>query len=99
MQTVAAGGGSICGIRHGELFVGPQSAGAHPGPACYGAGGPMTLTDVNLLLGRLCEDGFGIPIDRRCSQRALEKIATDWSQDPETLLDAWVQMADERMAE
>jgi 5-oxoprolinase (ATP-hydrolysing) len=99
IQTVAAGGGSICGIRHGELFVGPESAGAHPGPACYGAGGPMTLTDVNLLLGRLSEEGFGIPIDRRCSQRALDKIATEWHQDPETLLDAWIQMADERMAE
>ncbi len=99
LQTVAAGGGSICGIRHGELFVGPESAGAYPGPACYGAGGPMTLTDVNLLLGRLNQTGFGIPIDRRCSQRALEEIATHWNQDPETLLDAWIQLADERMAE
>lgn len=99
IQTVAAGGGSICGVRHGELFVGPESAGAHPGPACYGAGGPMTLTDVNLLLGRLSEAGFGIPIDRRCSEQALEKIAAEWNQDPETLLDAWIQLADERMAE
>jgi 5-oxoprolinase (ATP-hydrolysing) len=99
IQTVAAGGGSICGIRHGELFVGPESAGAHPGPACYGAGGPLTLTDVNLLLGRLSEEGFGIPINRRYSEQALAKIATEWGQDPETLLDAWIQLADERMAE
>src|SRR5690606_25694396 len=47
IETVAAGGGSICGIRNGELYVGPESAGAHPGPACYGAGGPLTITDVN----------------------------------------------------
>ncbi|MEM1182907.1 MAG: hydantoinase/oxoprolinase family protein, partial [Acidobacteriota bacterium] len=53
IETVAAGGGSICRIEGQQLKVGPQSAGAHPGPACYGAGGPLTLTDVNLLLGRL----------------------------------------------
>ena len=99
IETVAAGGGSICGIRHGELFVGPDSAGAQPGPACYGAGGPLTLTDVNLLLGRLSEDGFGIPIDRRHSAFALQTIATQWNQDPDTLLDAWIQLANERMAE
>ena len=39
IETVAAGGGSICGFNGEELFVGPESAGAHPGPACYGAGG------------------------------------------------------------
>ncbi len=99
IETVAAGGGSICGIRNGELFVGPESAGAHPGPACYGAGGPLTLTDVNLLLGRLSEDGFGIPIDIRHSHKALEAIAREWRQDPDHLLEAWLRLADERMAE
>ncbi|RLE30219.1 MAG: 5-oxoprolinase, partial [Acidobacteria bacterium] len=53
IETVAAGGGSICHVEQGRLAVGPQSAGANPGPASYGAGGPLTLTDVNLLLGRL----------------------------------------------
>ncbi len=53
IETVAAGGGSICGVDHGQLKVGPESAGARPGPACYGAGGPLTITDVNLLLGRI----------------------------------------------
>jgi 5-oxoprolinase (ATP-hydrolysing) len=52
IETVAAGGGSVCACDRQGLRVGPESAGAHPGPACYGAGGPLTLTDVNLLLGR-----------------------------------------------
>ena len=62
IETVAAGGGSICEVRGGELTVGPRSAGAEPGPACYGRGGPLTLTDVNLLLGRLDPDKAGIPL-------------------------------------
>jgi 5-oxoprolinase (ATP-hydrolysing) len=52
IETVAAGGGSICHFDGQQLKVGPQSAGASPGPACYGAGGPLTLTDANLLLGK-----------------------------------------------
>jgi 5-oxoprolinase (ATP-hydrolysing) len=99
IETVAAGGGSICGIRNGELYVGPESAGAHPGPACYGAGGPLTITDVNLLSGRLREDGFGIPLNREHAQRALNIIAEQWEQDPDMLLDSWIQLANERMAE
>jgi 5-oxoprolinase (ATP-hydrolysing) len=51
IETVAAGGGSICRVENGLLRVGPESAGAHPGPACYGFGGPLCLTDINLLLG------------------------------------------------
>ena len=53
IKTVAAGGGSICYFDGIKLCVGPESAGASPGPACYGAGGPLTITDVNLLqIGR-----------------------------------------------
>jgi 5-oxoprolinase (ATP-hydrolysing) len=55
VHSVAAGGGSICRAKHDGLYVGPESAGAHPGPACYGRGGPLTVTDINLLLGRLPE--------------------------------------------
>jgi len=99
IETVAAGGGSICGIRNGELYVGPESAGANPGPACYGAGGPLTITDVNLLSGRLSEDGFGIPVSRKHAEEALISIATEWNQDPDMLLDSWIQLANERMAE
>jgi 5-oxoprolinase (ATP-hydrolysing) len=53
IHTVAAGGGSVLALRDGRLTVGPRSAGADPGPACYGHGGPLTLTDAHLLLGRL----------------------------------------------
>ncbi len=58
IHTVAAGGGSICRFEGGRLRVGPASAGANPGPACYRRGGPLTLTDCNLLLGRIQPDGF-----------------------------------------
>ena len=59
IHTVGAGGGSIARIdAGGALVVGPQSAGADPGPACYGRGGPLTVTDADLLLGRLLPDRF-----------------------------------------
>jgi 5-oxoprolinase (ATP-hydrolysing) len=50
---VAAGGGSCLTFRNGMFQAGPESAGAHPGPACYRKGGPLALTDGNLFLGRL----------------------------------------------
>ncbi len=53
INTVAAGGGSICYFNGARLRVGPQSAGANPGPACYRRGGPLTITDANLLLGKI----------------------------------------------
>jgi len=53
IHTVAAGGGSILFFREGRFQVGPESAGAHPGPACYRNGGPLTVTDCNVLLGKL----------------------------------------------
>jgi 5-oxoprolinase (ATP-hydrolysing) len=56
VHSIAAGGGSILAYRDGRFAVGPSSAGADPGPACYGRGGPLTLTDVQVLLGRLRAD-------------------------------------------
>jgi 5-oxoprolinase (ATP-hydrolysing) len=53
INTVAAGGGSVLGFENGRLRVGPDSAGANPGPACYRKGGPLTVTDANLLLGKI----------------------------------------------
>lgn len=53
INTVAAGGGSRLFYRNGLFVVGPESAGAHPGPACYKKGGPLAITDANLVLGRL----------------------------------------------
>jgi 5-oxoprolinase (ATP-hydrolysing) len=56
VHTIAAGGGSILAFADGRFAVGPASAGADPGPACYGRGGPLTLTDAQVLLGRLRPD-------------------------------------------
>ncbi|CAJ0548548.1 Ff.00g021610.m01.CDS01 [Fusarium sp. VM40] len=64
INTVAAGGGSILAWENGLLRVGPSSAGANPGPACYGRGGPLTVTDANFLLGRIIPDFFPRRLDR-----------------------------------
>ena len=77
LQTVGAGGGSIVWRDSGgALRVGPESAGAEPGPACYGRGGERpTVTDANLLLGRLPERiAGGLELDRRAAERALGGI-------------------------
>jgi N-methylhydantoinase A len=75
LQTVGAGGGSIVWRdRGGALRVGPESAGADPGPACYGRGGTRpTVTDANLLLGRLpARLAGGLELDREAAERAFE---------------------------
>jgi 5-oxoprolinase (ATP-hydrolysing) len=77
IETVAAGGGSVCWYDGYTLRVGPHSAGASPGPACYGAGGPLTLTDVNLLLGKLETSQFEIPISPGDAMDALHKLIAD----------------------
>jgi 5-oxoprolinase (ATP-hydrolysing) len=74
IETVAAGGGSVCWFDGFNLRVGPESAGASPGPACYGAGGPLTITDVNLLLGKLEPNRFGIPIRADAAEAELNKL-------------------------
>jgi 5-oxoprolinase (ATP-hydrolysing) len=58
IETVAAGGGSICKFDGVKLTVGPASAGADPGPACYGRGGPLAVTDLNVALGKVPADQF-----------------------------------------
>ncbi|MGB0370843.1 MAG: hydantoinase B/oxoprolinase family protein [Opitutales bacterium] len=106
IETVAAGGGSICGVRNGQFYVGPESAGAYPGPACYGAGGPLTVTDVNLLLGLLKPEHFQVPIDIAAAQAALDvwmdalrRDRPDESLERETVLRAFRDIANERMAD
>ena len=78
---VGTGGGSIARVEDGTLRVGPQSAGAQPGPACYGLGGEEpTVTDANLVLGRLAADRFlggEMPLDAAAAERALRKKVAD----------------------
>jgi 5-oxoprolinase (ATP-hydrolysing) len=101
IETVAAGGGSICGFNDDELFVGPESAGANPGPACYGAGGPLTITDVNLVLGRLDPKQFGIPVNIDAAQSALDQVRQSIPEPPseQDLLSGFLDIANERMAD
>ncbi len=74
VETVAAGGGSVCDFDGVKLTVGPQSAGANPGPACYGRGGPLTVTDVNLYLGKILPDRFPFVLDRRAVEDRLHGL-------------------------
>ena len=110
IESVAAGGGSICRFDGTQLKVGPESAGAAPGPACYGAGGPLTLTDVNLLLGRLDPRRFGIPLVVEAAERAFAALAEEVGQAEgdagggakpatEALLAGLLAIADERTAD
>ncbi len=105
IETIAAGGGSICDFDGHRLIVGPHSAGASPGPACYGSGGPLTITDVNLLLGRADAEFFSIPLYRDRSEKALEKLlikiqrATGKKPKAELILESLTLIANEKMAE
>ncbi|HEX8274345.1 MAG TPA: hydantoinase B/oxoprolinase family protein [Longimicrobiaceae bacterium] len=105
IESVAAGGGSVCASDAQGLRVGPESAGASPGPACYGAGGPLTVTDVNLLLGRLDPARFGIPVDPAPAEAALEALRRELRERTgedaarEPLLAGFLEIADERMAD
>ncbi len=105
IETVAAGGGSVCWFdaSSGRLRVGPHSAGANPGPACYGVGGRaqpllLTITDVNLLLGRLHPAQFGIPIFPEWAQIALDSIVLQVGGSADAILDGFARIADEAMA-
>jgi 5-oxoprolinase (ATP-hydrolysing) len=104
IESVAAGGGSICSFDGFRLGVGPESAGAAPGPACYGAGGPLTLTDVNLLLGRLDSERFEIPIREADAQARLRTLCdeitecTGQTPEKERILHGFLEIANERMA-
>ncbi len=79
IQTVAAGGGSVCWFDGVRLRVGPDSAGSDPGPACYGSGGPLTVTDMNLFLGRIQKDSFPFALDLQAVQKKLENLCTELS--------------------
>ena len=101
IETVAAGGGSICQWRNGGLEVGPESAGSIPGPACYGCGGPLTITDVNLLLGLMDEGRADIPLDRGAAESRLVELVEEigGEVDRDELLGGLRKIAIEHMAE
>ncbi len=108
IHTVAAGGGSVLQVRDGRLQVGPRSAGANPGPACYGRGGPLAITDANLLLGRLPVNalprlfgpGGDQPADRGVAVEHFEALARQLGvAGPEAAAQGALTIAIERMAE
>jgi N-methylhydantoinase A len=102
IHTVGAGGGSIARIDPGgALRVGPESAGADPGPACYGRGDRVTVTDANLYLGRLLEDRFlggRMKLHAGRSRKAIEALAAEAGLTPRRLAEGVVEVAESTMA-
>lgn len=107
IHTVAAGGGSILHFDGERARCGPHSAGARPGPAAYGLGGPATVTDANIVLGRVQADWFprvfGIdgksPLDVAASRRALEALARQMdAASAEAAAEGFLAIAVEAMA-
>ena len=113
IHTVAAGGGSVVSFDGRRFQVGPESAGANPGPACYGRGGPLTVTDCNLFLGRLVPQFFpkvfgpdaNLALDPDPVQRAMEELAqqtfekTGKKTDPYQVASGCLRIAVENMAQ
>jgi len=102
IHTVGAGGGSIA-YRDwgGALRVGPQSAGADPGPVCYGRGHEVTVTDAQIYLGRLlphCFLGGRMPLDIGATRRAMAALARDFGVSPEELALGIIRVANSHMA-
>jgi 5-oxoprolinase (ATP-hydrolysing) len=112
IRTIAAGGGSLLRYADGRLQVGPASAGADPGPACYRRGGPATVTDCNVALGRISARQFpsvfgpagNEPLDVSAARARLQELAAAAGGEAapafsvETLADAFLQVACARMA-
>ena len=108
IHTVAAGGGSILHFDGARFRVGPDSAGANPGPACYRRGGPLAVTDANVMLGKLVPDFFprifgpgqDQPLDVEAVKRAFGEMAArvGEAKSPEEVADGFVRIAVENMA-
>lgn len=106
VHTIAAGGGSLCRTDGASLTVGPESAGARPGPLVYGhpEATALTLTDVNFVLGRVVEDRFPIPLHGERAFAALESIriqlaARGLERSIEAIAEGFVAVANAHMAE
>ena len=107
IHTVAAGGGSICRFDGAGLKVGPESAGANPGPAAYRRGGPLTVTDCNVMLGRLPPAFFpkifgpncDLPLDRDLVVQRFRELAAQTERlSPDELARGFLLIAVENMA-
>jgi N-methylhydantoinase A len=103
MHTIGAGGGSIARLDPGgALLVGPESAGADPGPACYGRGGTdPTVTDANLVLGRLRPEAFlggRMTLDTAAARAAIARLGQAMGTTPEQAAQGVVDLANEHMA-
>ncbi|WP_437878864.1 hydantoinase B/oxoprolinase family protein [Sorangium sp. So ce513] len=112
IHTVAAGGGSLLTFDGARLRVGPESAGANPGPACYRRGGPLAITDANVMLGKIQPEffprvfgpGADQPLDREVVARRFQAMADDVRREtgraitPEELAEGFLQIAVAGMA-
>jgi N-methylhydantoinase A len=102
IHSIGAGGGSIAWLEAGGLRVGPQSAGADPGPACYGRGGTEpTVTDANVVLGRVDPDYFlggEMKLDVAAARRAIEKVGQQLGLGVEQLAEGIIDIVNANMA-
>ena len=112
IHTVAAGGGSICSFDGARYRVGPESAGANPGPASYGKGGPLTVTDCNVMLGKLQPEHFpavfgpdqSSPLDAEIVAQKFATLteeireATGYARSPAEVAEGFLKIAVENMA-
>lgn len=113
IHTVAAGGGSILSFRQGRMQVGPESAGANPGPASYRRGGPLAVTDCNVVLGKIQPDQFpsvfgpegNEPLDVAAARAKFEELSAQIAKEtgeaprsPEELAEGYLRIAVENMA-
>jgi 5-oxoprolinase (ATP-hydrolysing) len=112
INTVAAGGGSICFFDGARYRVGPESAGANPGPACYRRGGPLTVTDCNVMLGKVQPEFFphvfgpggDQPLDRAVVEQKFAELAERIAREsgnrrsPREVADGFLRIAVENMA-
>lgn len=109
IHTVAAGGGSVLHFEAGRFRVGPDSAGANPGPACYRNGGPLAVTDANVMLGKLLPDYFpsifGANQDKPLDVERVRELFTQMADEigdgrsPESVADGFIRIAVANMVE
>ena len=106
IHTVAAGGGSILHFDGARFRVGPDSAGANPGPKCYRRGGPLAVTDANVMVGKLIPDFFpkifgpsqNQPLDDNAVRESFAALAKETGKSPEETADGFIKIAVENMA-